>query len=168
VSLGIGASPSRSCSFRAFGQGLSGFRVQGELFARGFGVWFSHLHNVLAQDLLISNLGVPPIHHFIEKLIRHHKVVTDRLLLQLPEVVLQDSDDVVEKYKERSRITALEVFWEGGLFRKDNQAQCLTGAWRFRVREDVGSENRDTGRRNALSTAPRNSQKPWLKKTRTS
>ena len=82
-------------------------------------MWFSYLHNVLAQDLLISNLGIPPIHHFIKKLIRHHKVVTDRLLLQLTEVVLQDSDDVVEKHKERSRIAARD-FWEGGMFRKDN------------------------------------------------
>mmetsp|Transcript_42173 Transcript_42173/g.98247 ORF Transcript_42173/g.98247 Transcript_42173/m.98247 type:complete len:204 (-) Transcript_42173:189-800(-) len=59
------------------------------------------LHNVLAQNLLIRDLGVPPVHHLIEKLVRYNKVVPDRLLLELPEVVLEHPHDVIQEDEER-------------------------------------------------------------------
>lgn len=48
-----------------------------------------HLRDVLPQDLGLHGLRVPEVHGFIEELVDDDEVIPDRLLLQLPEVVLE-------------------------------------------------------------------------------
>mmetsp|Transcript_57148 Transcript_57148/g.135715 ORF Transcript_57148/g.135715 Transcript_57148/m.135715 type:complete len:257 (+) Transcript_57148:592-1362(+) len=62
------------------------------------------LHDVLAQNLLIRDLRIPPVHHLVQQLVDHDKVVSDGLLLEFPEVVLEDRDDVVQEQKQRRRV----------------------------------------------------------------
>ena len=60
------------------------------------------LHDVLAQDLLICDLWVSKVHHFVEQLVDEHEIVAQRLLGEVAKVILEDLDDLVQEL-ERQR-----------------------------------------------------------------
>lgn len=64
-------------------------RRVGTVGGRQRGVHKPHLRDVLPQDLGLHGLRVPEVHGFIQELVDDDEVIPDRLLLQLPEVVLE-------------------------------------------------------------------------------
>lgn len=48
-----------------------------------------HLRDVFPQNFRLHGLWVPKIHGFVQQLVDDNKIVSDRLLLQLPKVVLE-------------------------------------------------------------------------------
>lgn len=55
------------------------------------------MENALLENLALGCLGKPKVHHLVQQLIDNHKVVPDRLLFELLEVLGQDGREAVEE-----------------------------------------------------------------------
>lgn len=58
----------------------------------------------ILQNLELAGLRVAIVHHFIQELVDHHEVISDRLLLELLEVLDKDIDQLVQKLENHQGI----------------------------------------------------------------
>lgn len=63
--------------------------------------------HVLSEDTRLASLGVSEIHRFVQKLIHHHKVISDTLFLDLTEVILEDICESIKEKEEEGDVGVL-------------------------------------------------------------
>lgn len=63
-------------------------------------IYHDNMKDSLLQYLTLRRLGIPEIHHLVQKLVDDDEVVAYALLLQLLEVLGEDLDDLVQEEED--------------------------------------------------------------------
>jgi len=66
------------------------------------------LNNILLQNAAVRDLWVAEINHLVQQLIYNHKIVPNRFLFELPQILLQHCDEVIQE-SEKQRGVAVSL-----------------------------------------------------------